>query len=112
MRKIRQMGGSVARRLARIAIGALLMCAGTPAQANDGPTATPDKPAPKVAPAKADARKWGPMAFFLAKGEADACGAGCGEWIAAEGRIDAATPARLRSLLARIGKRKLPIYFF
>jgi len=52
-----------------------------------------------------------PIAFFLAKGEPDACGAGCGEWIAADGMIDQAAPQRLRALLQRLGKRKLPIYF-
>ena len=29
-----------------------------------------------------------PMIFFLAKGERDACGPGCSEWIAAEGMFD------------------------
>ena len=52
-----------------------------------------------------------PIAFFLAKGEPDACGAGCSEWIAADGTIDQAAPQRLRALLQRLGKRKLPIYF-
>jgi hypothetical protein len=28
------------------------------------------------------------MEFYLARGEADACGRGCNEWIAAEGKID------------------------
>jgi len=106
------MGGTVTLRAITIAIGALLACAGMPAQANDGPGAAPDKAAPKLAPAKTDARNWPPMTFFVAKGEPDACGPGCGEWIAAEGKIDAGTPARLRSLLTRTAKRKLPIYFF
>ena len=52
-----------------------------------------------------------PIAFFLAKGEPDACGAGCREWIAADGTIDPAAPQRLRALLQRLGKRELPIYF-
>ena len=29
-----------------------------------------------------------PMIFFLAKGERDACGPGCSEWIAAEGMFE------------------------
>lgn len=52
-----------------------------------------------------------PMVFYLAKGEADACGPGCSEWIAAEGEIDAGAVRRLQAILARSGKRKLPIFF-
>jgi hypothetical protein len=52
-----------------------------------------------------------PMVFYLARGEGDACGPGCSEWIAAEGDIDTDAPHRLRALLARLGKRKLPIFF-
>ena len=51
------------------------------------------------------------MAFFLAKGEPDACGPGCSEWISADGAIDADAARRLRALLGRIGERKLPIFF-
>jgi len=52
-----------------------------------------------------------PMVFYLAKGEPDACGQGCSEWIAAEGQIDQSTAQRLRTFLNRLGKRRLPIYF-
>ena len=52
-----------------------------------------------------------PIVFFLAKGEDDACGPGCNEWIAAEGQIDAGAAQRLSTLLTRVGRRKLPIYF-
>jgi hypothetical protein len=51
------------------------------------------------------------MTFFVAKGEANACGPGCDTWIAADGKIDLAAPQRLRALLARLGRRKLPIFF-
>jgi hypothetical protein len=51
------------------------------------------------------------MMFYLARGEADACGRGCSEWIAADGRIDAGAAQRLRRLLAKLGSRRLPIYF-
>ena len=50
-----------------------------------------------------------PIAFFLAKGEADICGPGCREWIAADGTIDPAAAPRLRAFLTRLGKRQLPI---
>src|SRR5882757_3628998 len=52
-----------------------------------------------------------PMVFYLAKGEADVCGPGCNEWIVAEGSFDLGAAQRLRSLLTRLGKRKLPILF-
>jgi hypothetical protein len=49
--------------------------------------------------------------FFLARGEANTCGPGCNEWIAAEGKIDVAAASRLRRLLAKLGRRRLPIIF-
>ena len=52
-----------------------------------------------------------PIVFYLAKGEDDACGPGCNEWIAAEGQIDAGAAQRLSTVLTRIGRRKLPIFF-
>jgi hypothetical protein len=52
-----------------------------------------------------------PMVFYLAKGEANACGEGCSEWIAADGYIDVGSVQRLRSLLDRYPGRNLPIYF-
>lgn len=52
-----------------------------------------------------------PMEFVVAKGAPDACGAGCDSWIAAEGRIVPGTPARLRAVLDKLGKRNLPIFF-
>jgi hypothetical protein len=54
---------------------------------------------------------WPPIVFYVAKGEPDACGAGCSEWIAAEGLIDPEAARRLRGVLDRLGQRKLPIYF-
>jgi len=60
---------------------------------------------------KVSASSQTPMVLYLAKGEADTCGPGCSEWIAAEGRFDEGAAQRLRTLLSRIGKRKLPIFF-
>jgi hypothetical protein len=57
------------------------------------------------------AQTWPPIVFYVAKGEPNACGRGCSEWIAAEGRIVDESPQRLRDLLKRLGKRKLPIFF-
>jgi hypothetical protein len=67
-------------------------------------------PAGLAAAAPQPANPWLPMVFYVAKGEPNACGAGCREWIAAEGAIDRDAPLRLRALLNRLGERKLPIY--
>ena len=68
------------------------------------------QPSSTVAP-KVAKKPSAPMIFYLAKGGPDACGRGCSEWIAAEGRIDDSSPQRLRALLSQIGKHKLPIFF-
>jgi hypothetical protein len=53
-----------------------------------------------------------PMIFFVAKGEPNACGAGCREWIAAEGMFDGPqVERRFRDLLGALKGRKLPIVF-
>jgi len=49
-----------------------------------------------------------PIEFYLARGEPDACGRGCNEWIAAEGKIDASAAQRLRQLLAKLGRSRPP----
>jgi hypothetical protein len=51
------------------------------------------------------------MVFYVAKGDPNACGPGCNEWIAADGKIDAGVAQRLRKLLAKLGPRKPPIFF-
>jgi len=52
-----------------------------------------------------------PIVFYLAKGEPDACGPSCSEWIAADGVIDAGSGQRFRALLDRLGGRRLPVFF-
>lgn len=51
------------------------------------------------------------MIFFVARGEANACGPKCGEWIAAEGAIDEGAARRLREFLAEPSRRQLPVFF-
>ena len=51
-----------------------------------------------------------PMVFYLAKGEPNSCGAGCDQWIGAEGSITYGTAARLRTFLKRNSGTRL-IYF-
>src|SRR5262249_36554242 len=52
-----------------------------------------------------------PMIFVVATGEPNACGRGCTEWIAAEGRFDEGAAQRFREFLAVLAKRDLPIFF-
>ena len=66
---------------------------------------------PATEPAPAEPRLLPPIVFFVARGEPNACGVGCREWIAAEGTIDEGADDRLRALLRRLGGRKLPIFF-
>jgi hypothetical protein len=88
---------------------ALGIAAGTPASAQHPPGA--GDPAPASKPAPAEPRSLPPIVFFVARGEPNACGVGCREWIVAEGSIDKGADDRLRALLQRLGKRKLPIFF-
>ena len=71
----------------------------------------PAEPATKIAPVP-ELRDIPPIMFFIAKGEAHTCGPGCDTWIGAYGQFDEGAPQRLRAVLAKAGKRKLPIYFF
>src|SRR5258705_8328298 len=70
-----------------------------------------------TAPAKPPARTSitialsNPMMFYLAQGEPNACGAGCDEWIAAEGTITNGTAERMRAFLKRFPGNQRPIYF-
>ena len=49
------------------------------------------------------------MIFYVAHGADGACGAGCSEWIAAEGTVQWDTHKRLIAILDRQGGRKLPV---
>jgi hypothetical protein len=51
----------------------------------------------------------GAMIFYVARGQAGACGPNCSEWIAAEGTIQWDSHRRLIALLDRLGDRKLPV---
>jgi len=51
------------------------------------------------------------MIFVVATGEPNACGRGCTEWIAGEGRFDEGAAQRFREFLAVLAKRNLPIFF-
>jgi hypothetical protein len=68
--------------------------------------ATPGKPTVAEAYMLAN-----PIIFVVAHGDADACGPGCSEWIAAEGMFDPGAEKRFRDFLGALKGRKLPIYF-
>jgi len=91
---MRVMNGKLSRLIFGFVAGALILADGAPALAE-----------PQAA------YSWPPIVFYVAKGEPNACGAGCSEWIAADGLIDRAAADRLRGLLDRLGRRKLPVYF-
>jgi hypothetical protein len=52
-----------------------------------------------------------PLIFVVARGEPNACGRRCTEWIAAQGRFDEGAAHRFREFLAVLAKRDLPIFF-
>ena len=84
----------------------LITCAiGSAAVAQKMPElARPDPAAPNAALTT-------PIEFYLAHGDADACGPGCSEWIAADGKIDVGAADRFRQLLKTLGDRRPPIFF-
>jgi len=73
--------------------------------------------AQKAEPQKGQAQKKAapapevPLHLYLAKGEPNACGEGCSEWIAVEGSFDSGAAGRAQAFLRRHGARKLPVYF-
>jgi hypothetical protein len=91
------------------------LAAGTPATAQRAPSSpappATSKPASKPAAPQKPAPLPPPIVFFVAKGDANACGVRCSEWIAADGTIDDGADDRLRALLKKLGGRKLPIFF-
>jgi hypothetical protein len=95
------------RHLFAIALALIAWCAAQApavmAQTAPGPaTQPPAAPDPAVTHA---------MVFYDAHGEANACGPGCSEWIAAEGKIDGGTADRLQRLLAQLKGARPPIFF-
>jgi hypothetical protein len=65
----------------------------------------------KASPAVVKSAPMADIVFYLARGDADACGRGCNEWIVAEGKIDPGAAQRFRRLLAKLGHRRLPVFF-
>jgi hypothetical protein len=87
---------------------ALIACCAAQTPAVMAQTAPDPAPKPPAAPNPAVMR---PMVFYDAHGEANACGPGCSEWIAADGKIDPGTADRLQHLLAQLKGARPPIFF-
>ena len=68
---------------------------------------------PALAPATAGAAvpRLRLMTFSVVKGEPNACGTGCAEWIAAQGDFDAKAADRFRALLDKLPNSHLPVFF-
>ena len=94
------------RHLFAIALALIASAAQAPAvMAQSAPA-----PGPATKP-PADPAVMHPMVFYDAHGEANACGPGCSEWIAADGKIDRGTADRLERLLAQLKGARPPIFF-
>lgn len=52
-----------------------------------------------------------PMDVYVATGPVDACGPGCSEWIAVEGKFDQDAGMRFRKFLNSPRRRGLPVFF-
>jgi len=99
------------RRLPPIALAGIIGTFGGVSAAQAQPATKPPVVRPAIVrPAEIKPPDPPPMTFFVATGEADTCGPGCGRWIAADGKIDLNTAQRLRKLLAKLGGRRLPIF--
>jgi hypothetical protein len=98
-------------RLLPIALAGIIGTSGGVSVASAQPAAKPAVVTPAVVrPTETRPSYPPPMGFFVATGEADACGSGCEAWIAADGKIDLDAAQRLRKLLAKLARRRLPIF--
>src|SRR5258707_7068341 len=103
--------GSIKMRTRRLLPIALAGIIGTSGGVSAQPTAKPAVLNPAIVrPTETKPSAPQPMPFFVATGEADACGSGCEAWIAADGKIDLDAAPRLRKLFAKLGRRRLPIF--
>ena len=93
------MRGTVNGMRRRITLAGLVLLASTAVLAQD-----PQRPPVGGIGSPPDA-----MIFYVAHGAANACGAGCSDWIAAEGTVQWDTHKRLFSILDRQAGRKLPV---
>lgn len=71
------------------------------------PSTTKKAPTPAKTTAPMDER---PMQVSIVRSADPACEPDCPQWIAAQGRIDAGTPAQFKKVLKKAGDRKLPVF--
>jgi hypothetical protein len=88
------------RWLAMIVVTLVLACAANAGAQPKAPKAENDSSDPKTTP----------LLLYLAKGEPNACGHGCSEWVAIEGSFDSDAGFRAQVFLARLEARGLPVY--
>lgn len=50
-----------------------------------------------------------PMRVYIVRSAQEGCEPTCPEWIAAQGQIEAGSPARFKKVLSQLGGRKLPV---
>src|SRR5215831_20955411 len=87
-----------------VVLGAALMLSAVLCFRTVGEPAKSPATPQKTEPGKAKLEGMPEIVFYVAKGDSNACGLGCDQWIAADGRIDAGAPQRLRRLMAKLGK--------
>src|SRR5260370_23046444 len=99
------------RRLLPIALAGIIGTSGGVSVAPAQPTAKPAivKPA-IVKPTETTPSDPAPITFFVSTGDADASGSACEAWIAADRKIDLDAAQRLRKLLAKLARRRLPSF--
>lgn len=65
--------------------------------------------APSTVPAKVAPAMEPIMQVHIVRSAEPGCEPSCAEWIAAQGRIDAGTPAQFKKVLKKLGDRRLPV---
>lgn len=79
---------------------------GVPAKSQAAPAPAPAKRDVKPAPSSTEP----PMEVHLVRSADPGCEPNCPEWIAAQGRIDANSLRRFKTVLKQAGKRELPVF--
>lgn len=86
----------------------------SPASLTPGATGTKRKTVVPTVPPAAEKPKPAAvepaMQVHLVRSAAPGCEPDCPEWIAAQGRIDAASPSQFNRVLSKLGNRRLPVF--
>src|SRR5262245_2777240 len=93
------------RLLLSIVLSQICLAAGAQAQDAQPPAKASPPRSEKIVTERA------PLLLYVARGEEDACGDGCGEWVVADGCFGQGSAQRFRTFLKSLSGRKLPVYF-